>query len=151
MAAKTYPPEIKAGFIKAARDARASGRTWDQALTAAKSAGYSGSVGGLCQMLLRDDNKVDLPVRRSHSAGSVLVQAPAHQAPAVPTAPLARTMFEYKSAILPAQQPPDGALNGLGHVGWELVSSTPVGTALLEDGAHVTRVLYIFKRPVPHA
>ena len=53
MAGFRYSPEVKSKILNVVRDARTIGRSWDEALTLAKEAGYNGSIHGI-QKLVRD-------------------------------------------------------------------------------------------------
>ena len=53
MAGFRYSPEVKSKILNAVRDARTTGKSWDEALSLAKGAGYSGSIQGI-QKLVRD-------------------------------------------------------------------------------------------------
>ena len=57
MPRKIYDKAIKTAFTKAAKDARAAGKTWDEAFTAAHTAGYTGTVGSLTKMLTAPKGK----------------------------------------------------------------------------------------------
>jgi hypothetical protein len=66
MPRKIYDPNAKVAFINAACDARKTGRPWVQAFSAAKEAGYTGSLKGI-QKLLRDAGAFPKR-RRAHRA-----------------------------------------------------------------------------------
>lgn len=51
MPRKIYDPKIKAAFISAAIVARSAGKTWNEALDAAKAEGYTGSRQGILKMI----------------------------------------------------------------------------------------------------
>jgi hypothetical protein len=51
MPRKRYNPRTKAAILEAAREARASGKTWEQAFEAAKEKGYTGSTPALVKMV----------------------------------------------------------------------------------------------------
>ena len=51
MPRKIYAKEIKAAFLSAAISARGQGKTWNEALAAAKEAGYTGSRQGIVKMI----------------------------------------------------------------------------------------------------
>jgi hypothetical protein len=47
----SYAPNVKAKFIAAASAARSAGKPWAVAFSAAREAGYNGSLPGIMQML----------------------------------------------------------------------------------------------------
>jgi len=48
---KRYTPTVKTAIIEVTRKARETGKNWEAAFTAAKAAGYTGTVGGLEAMM----------------------------------------------------------------------------------------------------
>ena len=64
MARNTYAPETRTAIIEAAKQARAAGKPWDEALAAAKAVGYSGTADGIEQMLRRLAGGKKTAVRR---------------------------------------------------------------------------------------
>ena len=57
MRALRYDPKAKAAITEAANKARSQGKTWLKAHSAAKVAGYKGSVQGLVKMILATKKK----------------------------------------------------------------------------------------------
>ncbi|HEY3324993.1 MAG TPA: hypothetical protein VGP72_31355 [Planctomycetota bacterium] len=51
MPVKRYDKKVKAAIIEATTTARSDGKSWNEAFKAAKEAGYTGSLGGLEQMI----------------------------------------------------------------------------------------------------
>jgi hypothetical protein len=54
---KAYDPNTKAAFLKAAADARAANKPWADVHSAAKAAGYTGTVKGITRMVEKADPK----------------------------------------------------------------------------------------------
>ncbi|HEY3323399.1 MAG TPA: hypothetical protein VGP72_23285 [Planctomycetota bacterium] len=57
MPRKTYDTDTRAALLKAASQTRAEGKTWNEVLTAAKEAGYTGSRQGIRKMVLAAETK----------------------------------------------------------------------------------------------
>jgi hypothetical protein len=54
---KSYDPKTKAAFLKAAADARAANKPWAVVHSAAKAAGYTGTVKGITRMVEKAEPK----------------------------------------------------------------------------------------------
>jgi hypothetical protein len=141
---------MKANILRVTREARDAGKPWAEALTAAQAAGYTGSIPGLSQMLSRTlGHGPDQPAPKDHSSSDSRVASAIDQLVETRVAETIEEMttaIEYKAVTLTTQQPPDAVLNELGQAGWTLVSCVPVSTVLLENGAQVTRIQYVFRK-----
>jgi hypothetical protein len=52
MKRNTYDPQTKAAILAAATEARAAGKPWSVAFSAAREAGYKGSLQGITHLLM---------------------------------------------------------------------------------------------------
>ncbi|HEY3321812.1 MAG TPA: DUF4177 domain-containing protein [Planctomycetota bacterium] len=149
MARVTYSAETKTGILEATRQAREAGKPWAEALDAAKAAGYSGNIKSLYQLMLRDEVKnapEPLVTSQTPSISTVASALEKEVVSRVTSALKQASAYEYKAVTLTTQESPDAQLNSLGIEGWRLVATVPVSTVLLEDGAQVTRIQYVFRR-----
>jgi hypothetical protein len=62
---KAYDPNTKAAFLKAAADARAANKPWADVHSAAKAAGYTGTVKGITRMVEKADPKTKSATKSS--------------------------------------------------------------------------------------
>ena len=62
MPRKTYDPKVRAAFIAAAKAARIEGKPWAEVFTAAKKAGYTGTLQGIVKLLRDVAKKTGEPV-----------------------------------------------------------------------------------------
>ena len=76
-----YDAETKAAIIKATADARSAGKTWAEALEAAKGAGYKGSLPYLMKTA-QTSGTVKVRRRRRRKAGPLTVAKPGPGRPA---------------------------------------------------------------------
>ena len=86
MARTIYAPEIKAAILKAATEARAADKPWTETFEAAKAVGYTGTAGGLKQMLLRaagGNKKAGRRVKQARAAKQSRKPVKRSQKPAV--------------------------------------------------------------------
>ena len=147
MARTTYSPEVRTSILTATRQARDAGKSWNEALQVAEAAGYSGNVKSLYQLVLRSDRLSGEPDNGHDAPISFLSEPTKIPSIAEPRPVQSQLAFEYMSLTLTTQQSPDSALNRVGAKAWELATAMPVSTVLLQDGAQVTRIQYVFRRP----